>query len=115
MGICKPKTHFMPLGAVGVVATMAFGSAMAVNDEPLTENWVPSEWGVDDKAGSVNRTTAEMVLKATKLVKHGKVATLGKVYQQDAPTFGSRGWRMTIPGLPQTGGGNHITQGRSPA
>ena len=103
MGICKLKTHFTPLGAVGVVATMAFGSAMAVNDEPLTENWAPSEWGVDDKAGSVNRTTAAMVLKATKLVKHGKVATLGKVYQQDAPTFGSRGWRMTIPGLP-TGG-----------
>ncbi len=44
-----------------------------------------------------------MVLKAVGLVKRGKVATLGKVYQQDAPFFGSRGWRMTIPGLP-TGG-----------
>ena len=44
-----------------------------------------------------------MVLKAVKLVKRGKVATLGKVYQQDAPGFGTRGWRMTIPGLP-TGG-----------
>ena len=44
-----------------------------------------------------------MILKAVKLVKQGKAATLGKVYQQDAPAFGSRGWRMTIPGLP-TGG-----------
>jgi kynurenine formamidase len=78
-------------------------SAMAVNDEPLKENWAPGEWGPDDKAGSVNRTTPDMVLKATKLVKRGKVATLGKVYAQDAPAFGSRGWRMTIPGLP-TGG-----------
>jgi len=43
------------------------------------------------------------VLKAIKLVKKGKVATLGKVYQQDAPGFGTRGWRMIIPGLP-TGG-----------
>ncbi len=77
--------------------------AMAVNDEPLTENWAPSEWGPDDKAGAVNRTTAAMVLAAVKLVKQGKTATLGKVYQQDAPAFGSRGWRMTIPGLP-TGG-----------
>ena len=77
--------------------------AAAVNDEPLTENWAPSEWGPDDKVGSVNWTTAAMVLKAVKLVKQGKVATLGKVYQQDAPFFGSRGWRMTIPGLP-TGG-----------
>ena len=77
--------------------------ATAVNDEPLTENWAPGEWGPDDKVGSVNWTTAAMVLKAVKLVKQGKVATLGKVYQQDAPFFGSRGWRMTIPGLP-TGG-----------
>ena len=77
--------------------------AWAVNDQPLTENWAPSEWGPDDKVGAANRTTPEMVLKAAKLVKQGKVATLGKVYQQDAPAFGSRGWRMLIPGLP-TGG-----------
>jgi hypothetical protein len=76
---------------------------LAVNDEPLNDTWAPSQWGPDDKAGAVNRTTPEMVLKSVKLVKRGKVATLGKVYQQDAPTFGSRGWRMTIPGLP-TGG-----------
>ena len=77
--------------------------AAAVNDEPLRDKWAPGEWGPDDKVGSVNWTTAAMVLKAVKLVKQGKVATLGKVYQQDAPFFGSRGWRMTIPGLP-TGG-----------
>ena len=73
------------------------------NDKPYSEKWAPSEWGKDDMAGSVNRTTAAMVLKAAKLVKQGKVHTMGKVYQQDAPAFGSRGWRMTIPGLP-TGG-----------
>ncbi len=77
--------------------------AQDVNDEPLTQNWAPSEWGADDKAGAVNRTTPELVLKAVKLVKQGKVATLGKIYAGDAPAFGSRGWRMTIPGLP-TGG-----------
>ncbi len=75
----------------------------AVNDEPLKDKWAPSEWGADDKAGAVNRTTPEIVMKAVGLVKQGKVATLGKVYAGDAPAFGSRGWRMTIPGLP-TGG-----------
>ena len=79
------------------------GPAAAVNDESLNDNWRPSEWDPDDKAGAVNRTTAAMVLKTVKLVKQGKAATLGKVYQQDAPAFGSRGWRMTIPG-PPTGG-----------
>ncbi len=72
----------------------------AVNDEPLTEGWTPSERGAGDQAGSVNRTTPEMVLKATRLVKQGKVVTLGKVYKTGIPAFGTRGWRMTIPGLP---------------
>lgn len=94
---------FPSLVRVTIFAILTTGSAIAVNDAPLTENWAPSEWGAEDKAGSVNRTTAAMVLKAAKLVKQGKVATLGKVYQQDAPTFGTRGWRLTIPGLP-TGG-----------
>jgi len=99
----KRKSRFTSLVAVGVFMATASGSAFAVNDAPLTENWAPGVWGADDKAGSVNWTTPAMVLKAAKLVKLGKVATLGKVYQQDAPAFGSRGWRMTIPGLP-TGG-----------
>ncbi len=89
-------------GAVAALS-MTVGTAMAVNDQPLKEKWAPGEWGKDDKAGAVNRTTAAMVLKAAKLVKRGKVATLGKVYSHDAPAFGTRGWRMTIPGLP-TGG-----------
>ncbi|MCH8925936.1 MAG: cyclase family protein, partial [Proteobacteria bacterium] len=53
------------LAAVALLmgATLS-GPAFAVNDEPLTDNWAPSEWGPDDKAGAVNRTTAAMVLKA---------------------------------------------------
>ena len=96
------------LGYFAIVSTLALSlalpvSAQDINDEPLNDNWAPSEWGADDMAGSVNRTTAAMVLNAVKLVKQGKVATLGKIYAGDAPAFGSRGWRMTIPGLP-TGG-----------
>ena len=95
--------------SMGAMLALTAGMATAqVNDAPLTEGWAPSEWGADDLVGSVNRTTPEMVLKAVGLVKQGKVATLGKVYAGDAPAFGSRGWRMTIPGLP-TGGpfGSH--------
>lgn len=92
---------------IGIVAAAALlmGASLVqdVNDAPLTENWAPGEWGPDDRVGAVNRTTPEIVLKAVGLVKQGKVATLGKVYSQDAPAFGSRGWKLTIPGLP-TGG-----------
>jgi kynurenine formamidase len=94
--------RFMIAGAL-ICALSAPALAQAVNDAPLNEKWAPTEWGADDKAGAVNRTTPEMVLKAVKLVKKGKVATMGKVYAQDAPAFGTRGWRLTIPGLP-TGG-----------
>ncbi len=76
------------------------GNSQEVNDEPLEDNWAPSEWGPDDKAGAVNRTTPEMVLKAMDLVQQGKVATLGKIYANDAPVAFGRRYRLTIPGLP---------------
>lgn len=69
----------------------------AVNDQPLEENWAPSEWGADDLVGAVNRTTPDIVLAAIRLVNQGKVATLGKIYQADMPVYGSRSWKLTIP------------------
>ena len=76
---------------------------LKVNDEPLNQKWAPTEWGADDKVGAPNRTTPDMVMKAARLVKKGKTATLGKVYASDAPAFGTRTWKLVIPGRP-TGG-----------
>jgi len=89
-----------------VVSTGAF--AQDSNNKPFEEGWAPSQFGADDRIGMMNVITSEHVLKAVKLIKQGKTATLGKVYQSDAPFFGSRGFNLTIPGLP-TGGpfGNH--------
>jgi kynurenine formamidase len=91
------------LAAVFSLALSLTVNAQEFNDEPLDDNWAPSEWGADDKAGAVNRTTPELVLAAIDLVKQGKVATLGKIYASDAPVLGDRGYRLSIPGLP-TGG-----------
>ena len=96
------RTRRFFLSAAGLWA-MTSAPAGAVNDQPLEEQWAPTEWGADDKVGSANRTTPAMVLSASRLIKQGKVATLGKTYQQDMPMFGSRSWRLVIPGLP-TGG-----------
>jgi kynurenine formamidase len=93
--------------AAGCLAAGWAASALAQdqqpNDKPLTENWWPSEWGPDDKAGAINRITPEYVLKVLPLIKQGKTATLGKYYDRDIPAFGPRTWMLNIPGTP-TGG-----------
>src|SRR6266542_6238404 len=93
------------IGAGVLVSTKFLGAqdAAPVNDKPLTERWAPSEWGPNDKAGSVNRITPQVVMKGLKLVKQGKTATLGKYYASDIPVFGARSWTLSIPGT-QTGG-----------
>ena len=99
------RSHMHPaiLAIAMVSMTAPVGAQLPVNDEPLTGKWAPSEWGPDDKVGAPNRTTPELVLKAVSLVKKGKTATLGKVYASDAPAFGTRSWKLLIPGRP-TGG-----------
>src|SRR5688500_4078293 len=86
------------LGAVGAPA-----QTETVSDKPWQERWSPTEFGAGDKAGSVNRITPALVLKAVGLVKQGKSATLGKLYAPGIPAFGARSWNLTIPGTP-TGG-----------
>jgi kynurenine formamidase len=88
---------------VGVTIMDAQMPGQPVSDKPFSERWAPTEWGPNDKAGAVNRTTPAIVLKAVRLVKQGKTATLGKLYHSSVPAFGPRGWNMTIPGTP-TGG-----------
>jgi len=73
------------------------------NDEPLEQGWAPSEFGPDDKVGAINRINPCTVMNAVRLVKKGRTAVLGKVYEPIMPTFGTRGWRMVIPGLPSVG------------
>jgi kynurenine formamidase len=89
--------------AIATTAMSGLAGAQGVNDEPLSQHWAPTEWGADDKIGAPNRTTPELVLKAVGLVKRGRVATLGKIYASDAPAFGTRSWKLIIPGRP-TGG-----------
>ena len=63
----------------------------------------PSVWGVDDEAGASNHITPAKVLDAVSLITTGQVYELGRVYEQGMPLFGTRVYRLTIPGSP-TGG-----------
>jgi kynurenine formamidase len=89
------------LGVGGAAAQTLKGP---VNDAPLTENWFPSKWGADDKAGSANHVkNSANIKRALSTVKQYKAITIGKYYHREAPAFGARSWQMSIPGTP-TGG-----------
>jgi hypothetical protein len=95
----------------GAVLAAFAGSAMGAaplpgvtSDAPFEENWWPSKWGADDKAGSSNHTKNPANIKrALAIVKQYKALTVGKYYHREAPAIGARGWQMVIPGTP-TGG-----------
>jgi hypothetical protein len=73
-------------------------------DKPYSENWAPSKWGKDDRAGSANHSkNSDNVKRALGTVKQFKSITVGKYYHREIPTFGPRLWNMVLPGTPQGG------------
>ncbi len=88
-----------------ILVAAAFGSAVAFSaqagNNPVEENWWPSEFGPDDEAGATNYITPEKRMAAAQLVKTGRVATLGMPYHNTTPLFPGRVLSLTIP----SGGG----------
>src|SRR4051794_35277483 len=72
-------------------------------ETPIGPKWWPSEWGAGDERGAANRMTPERALAAAKLIRTGKVYSLGRVYEHGMPLPGKRHFSLTIPGRP-TGG-----------
>jgi kynurenine formamidase len=80
------------------------GVKKAEAETPIGPKWWPSEWGPGDQRGAANRLTPKKVLQATRLIRAGKVYSLGRVYEHGMPTPpGKRHFSLTIPGSP-TGG-----------
>lgn len=82
--------------SVALLGTAVDG-ALAGNN-PVDEKWWPSEFGAADRAGATNRITPASRIAAAKLVKQGKVATLGMPYHLRTPVFPGRLLSITIPG-----------------
>jgi len=93
---------------LAALALLAAASGAFADERPITEKWYPAEFGPDDRAGAINRITPPVVLNALQLVKKGRTATLGKIYEPSIPVFRTRSWRIMLPGKP-TGGpyGDH--------
>jgi kynurenine formamidase len=70
------------------------------------EKRCPSAWGATDERGAANLQTPELVLKATRLVREGRMFELGKVLDADMPKFGPRQFSLfTAPTTQPTGRG----------
>ena len=74
-------------------------------ETPLGTKWWPhAKWGAGDEAGSTNwYTKPDVVMRAARLIKSGKVFRLGHDYHAGMPMFGARKFVLRIPSAP-TGG-----------
>ena len=94
------KTKLLGL-STAVAATVLLAASAQAGNNPVDENWWPSEFGADDQAGATNYITPEKRMAAAQLVKTGRVATLGMPYHNTTPLFPGRVLLVTIP----SGGG----------
>ena len=94
------KTKLLGL-STAVAATVLLAASAQAGNNPVDENWWPSEFGADDEAGATNYITPEKRMAAAQLVKTGRVATLGMPYHNTTPLFPGRVLSVTSP----SGGG----------
>lgn len=92
----KPKFGISTLALL--TGLMLGGTAVVADNNPVDENWWPSEFGAEDQAGATNYITPEKRVAAAGLVKQGKAATLGMPYHLRTPVFPGRLYSITIPG-----------------
>lgn len=68
------------------------------------EKRCPSAWGATDERGAANLQTPELVLRATRLIRNGRMFELGKILDADMPKFGPRQFSLfTAPTTQPTG------------
>ena len=61
---------------------------------PPPEQRCPSQWGANDELGAANLQTPQIVLRATRMIREGKVYELGKVLDRFVPKAGARSFSL---------------------
>ena len=79
-----------------VLAFVCTSSLAQTWKPPSLEQRCPSQWGAADERGAANLMGPETVLRATKLIKTGKVYELGKELSAAIPFFGERRFSMQL-------------------
>ena len=78
--------------AAALLAAVAAPLAVHAQDWKPTppERRCPSRWGATDERGAANHMGSETVMRATRLIKEGKIYELGRVLDSGIPLFGIR-------------------------
>ena len=79
-----------------VLVTIGAAASAQTWVPPTPEQRCPSKWGADDERGAANLIGPETVLRATKLIRQGKVFELGKELSAAIPFFGERRFSMQL-------------------
>jgi kynurenine formamidase len=84
---------------------LSFGAALAVSvgAAAQTPTWYPSKWGANDEIGAANYMTPALALAAARLVKTGKVYSLGITVSTTTPAYPPRTCSIYIVQPGQTG------------
>ncbi|MDM0002393.1 cyclase family protein [Variovorax sp. J22P240] len=85
---------------MGLISAAALGLGLAATAQT---SWYPSKWGPNDEIGAANYMTAATALQAAKLVKTGKVYSLGITVSTTTPAFPPRTCSIYIVQPGQTG------------
>jgi kynurenine formamidase len=80
-----------PLRALAVLAA---GAATAIAF--AQQGWFPSRWGAADEIGAANFMSPALVQQAARLVRTGKVYSLGITVSTDTPAFPPRGCKVMV-------------------
>ena len=89
-------------------------TALACGAASAQTAWYPSKWGANDEIGAANYMTAATALQAVRLVKTGKVYSLGITVSTTTPAFPPRSCAIYIVQPGQVGsaeglGSSHTT------
>src|SRR5829696_7135486 len=89
---------------------LSFGAALAVSvgAAAQTPSWYPSKWGANDEIGAANYMTPALALAAARLVKTGKVYSLGITVNTTTPAFPPRTCSIYIVQPGQVGSANGL-------
>ncbi|MEQ8234452.1 MAG: cyclase family protein [Gammaproteobacteria bacterium] len=82
---------------MGLIVLLTAVNVTADNN-PVDEQWWPSEFGAEDEAGATNWITPAKRVEAAQLVRRGEAVTLGMPYHARMPLFPGRIFSLSIPG-----------------